>query len=262
MNKIAIDTTYEFPVFAAAPIVEAVIDIRAFPSIAFEESSVRASLEQKLTDYKYLDSHREIHYQVKAEGNNPPEQTIKDMGWKGARFQSTDQKCIAQFNRDGFVFSRLAPYENWQSFVQQTKSLWAVFKEIAAPATIGRIGLRFINRIELLPGELEVELYLRNAPVPPADLDLPFMGFMHQETLVVPGHPYAINIIRTIQPPQIPVDNGFAIILDIDVFTLLPIEHPIENDDIRLSHMLDEMRWLKDKSFFGSMTEKGLERFK
>lgn len=262
MNKITINIADDFPVLASAPIAEAVIDIRAFPSKAFEESAVRPSLEAKLDGYSFLDSHREIHYEVRSEGQKPPEQSIKDLGWRGVRFQSTDQKNIAQFKRDGFVFSRLAPYGNWQFFSQEGKSLWSVFKNIAAPVTIDRIGLRFINRIELPHGELNIELYLRNAPVPPINLDLPFLGFMHQETLGVPGYPYAINLIRTIQPPQNPVENGIAIILDIDVFTFQPIAQPIENGDSRLTSMLNEMRWLKDKTFFGSITGEGLENFK
>lgn len=262
MNKITINTNEEFPVLASAPIAEAVIDIRAFPSKAFEESAVRSSLEDKLVGYLFLDSHREIHYEVRSEGKKPPEQSIRDLGWRGVRFQSTNQKNIAQFNRDGFAFSRLEPYDNWQSFFQEGKSLWSVFKDIASPITIERIGLRFINRIELAHGELNIEHYLRKAPVPPVNLDLPFFGFMHQETLGVPGHPYAINLIRTIQPPKNPEDNGIAIILDIDVFTLQPIAQPIENDDNKLKHMLNEMRWLKDKTFFGSITDEVLEKFK
>jgi len=261
-DRINIDKLEEFPVLNTAPIAEAVIDIRALPSKAFEESSVRLYLEEKLVGYSFLDSHREIHYEVRAEGEKPPEQSIRDLGWRGVRFQSNDQKKIAQFNRDGFAFSWLEPYDNWQSFFQEGKSLWSVFKNLAAPVNIDRIGLRFINRIELPSGELNIERYLRNAPVPPADLDLPFLGFMHQETLSVPGHPYAINFIRTIQPPQRPLDKGIAIILDIDVFTLQPLEQAVENDDTKFSDMLSEMRWLKDKTFFGSITEEGLEKFK
>ncbi|MBE0503181.1 MAG: TIGR04255 family protein [Desulfuromonadales bacterium] len=262
MNKVIINIAEEFPVLRSAPIVEAVIDIRAFPVKPFEESAVRSSLEEKLGGYSFLDSHHEIHHEVRFDGEKPPEPVMINMGWKGARFQSSDQKNIAQFNRDGFVFSRLAPYQDWQSFSQEGKSLWSVFKEIADPATIGRIGLRFINRIELPPGELDIEQYLRNAPAPPANLDLPFLGFMHQETLVAPGHPYAINLIRTIQPPQNPSVTGIAVILDIDVFTIESIAQPVENDDNKLAHSLHEMRWLKDKAFFGSITESGLERFK
>ncbi len=262
MNKITINIDEEFPVLASAPIAEAVIDIRAFPSKAFEESAVRSSLEDKLVDYSFLDSHREIHYEVRSEAEKPPEQSIRDLGWRGVRFKSTDQKNIAQFNRDGFAFSRLEPYDNWQAFFQEGKSLWYIFKDIAAPITIDRIGLRFINRIALPHGEMNFEQYLRNAPIPPADLDVPFLGFMHQETLSVPGHPYAINLIRTIQPPQHPADSGIAIILDIDVFTFQPLEQSVENDDNKLTDMLSEMRWLKDKTFFGSITEEGLEKFK
>jgi len=262
MDKIKINIAEEFPVLAAAPVAEAVIDVRAFPSKTWEEPSVRASLEEKLDGYAFLDSHREIHYEVRSEGEKPPEQSIRDLGWRGVRFQSADSKNIAQFNRDGFVFSRLDPYENWHSFFNAGKSLWSVFKDIAAPVTIDRIGLRFINRIELPHGELNIERYLKNAPVAPVNLDLPFLGFMHQETLGVPGYPYAINLIRTIQPPQNPADNGIAIILDIDVFTLQSIAQPVENKDDRLDNILNEMRWLKDKTFFGSITDEGLEVFK
>ncbi len=262
MNKITINTDEEFPVLADAPIAEAVIDLRAFPSNVFEEAAVKSSLEKKLGGYSFLDSHREIHYEVRSEGEKPPEQSIRDLGWRGVRFQSTDQKNLAQFNRDGFAFSRLEPYDNWQSFFQEGKFVWSVFKDIAAPITIDRIGLRFINRIQLPPGEMNFEQYITNAPAPPSGLDLPFFGFMHQETLAVPGHPYAINLIKTIQQPQNPADNGVSIILDIDVFTFQPIAQQVENDDNTLSQMLNEMRWLKDKTFFGSITDKGLERFR
>ena len=262
MDKIKINTAEEFPTLTSAPVAEAVIDIRAFPSKAWEESVVSVFLEEKLEGYAFLDSHREIHHEVKSEGEKLPELSVSDLGWRGIRFQSADSKNIAQFNRDGFVFSRLDPYNNWLSFFKAGKSLWYVFKDIAAPVTIDRIGLRFINRIELSHGELNIERYLKNAPVAPVNLDLPFLGFMHQETLGVPGYPYAINLIRTIQPPQNPADNGIAIILDIDVFTLQPIAHPIENDDDMLDNALNEMRWLKDKTFFGSITDEGLEVFK
>jgi uncharacterized protein (TIGR04255 family) len=89
-------------------------------------------------------------------------------------------------------------------------------------------------------------------------LDLPFQGFMHHDTLAVPEHPYAMNVIRTIQPPQANGHAGTALILDIDVFTT----QGFELDDEILRRRLLEMRWLKNKAFFGSITEKALEMFR
>jgi uncharacterized protein (TIGR04255 family) len=239
-----------------APIVEAVIDIRARPRQQLEESSLRSILEARLGGYGFLDSQRQ--FQLEVVGGQPPSQTVQDLGWKGVRFRSSDGKHIAQFNRDGFVFSRLEPYACWDQLFDEGLRLWNVFKELAQPAAIHRIGLRFINRIQLPPGELRFEDYIRPSPIPPTGLELPFHGFMHHDTLAVPGHSYAINIIRTIQPLTADGGAGIGVILDIDVFTA----QEFEPDEAKLVHRLLEMRWLKNKAFFGSVTDKALQRFR
>jgi uncharacterized protein (TIGR04255 family) len=241
-----------------APIVEAVIEIRARATKALEETSLRTAIEPKLAGYVFLDSLREFHSEVKLEGGKPPIQKVSDAGWKGVRFRSSDEKHIAQFNRDGFVFSRLEPYLTWEELESEGKRLWNIYKDFAQPVEIQRLGLRFINRIKLPPGELLFEDYIQPAPSSPHGLELPFHGFMHKDTLGVPGHPYAINVIRTIQQLNGGVDGGVALIIDIDVFTT----QGFDLDNTVLQRRLLEMRWLKNKVFFGSITAKALEMFR
>ncbi len=254
--EIKIDEAFEH--LPHAPIVEAVIDIRARAAQKLEESSLRSALEPRLEGYGFLDSLREFHGQVKLETGKLPSQVVRDLGWKAVRFRSSDGKHIAQFNRDGFVFSRLDPYVDWEQLYREGLRLWGIFKELAQPVEIQRIGLRYINRIQLPPGELLFEDYIQPAPPPPLSLDLPFLEFMHHDTLAVPGHAYAINLIRTIQSPQSAGASGIALILDIDVFTA----QPFELDDTLLARRLLEMRWLKNKTFFGSITQKALGMFR
>jgi len=250
----------EFTHFPKAPIVEAVIDIKAPATTVFEEASVRRRLDEKLRDYSFLDSRREFRHELEleAEGGRTPSQKLHDLGWKGVRFRSTDEKHIAQFNRDGFVFSRLDPYKNWEQLSTEGIKIWTVFKEVAQPTEILRLGLRFINRILLPVGELRFEDYIERAPVSPIGMDLPFHGFMHHDTLAVPGHPYAITVIRTIQLPPNSGGPGVALILDIDVFTT----QGVRLDEGILIQCLNEMRWLKNKVFFGSVTEKAKGLFR
>lgn len=257
--EIKIDEGFEH--FPKAPIVEAVIDIRARATAEFEESSVRSHLESSLNGYNFLDSQREFRHelQLTVKMGKQPSQKVHDLGWKGIRFRSSDEKHIAQFNRDGFVFSRFEPYKDWQQLSNEGLKLWKVFKELAQPAEIPRIGLRFINRMLLPQGQLRFEDYMHPAPVPPMGMGLPFQGFMHHETLAVPGRPYAITVIRTIQVPPHSGGPGVALILDIDVFTTQGFELL---DDAMLLHRLKEMRWLKNKVFFGSITEKARELFR
>jgi uncharacterized protein (TIGR04255 family) len=241
-----------------APIVEAVIEIRARATKTLEETSLRTTIEPKLAGYGFLDSLREYQGEVKFEDGKLSSQRVEDIGWKGVRFRSSDEKHIAQFNRDGFVFSRLEPYLTWENLESEGKRLWNIYQDLAQPIEIQRLGLRFINRIKLPPGELLFEDYIQPAPSSPQGLDLPFHGFMHKDTLAVPGHPYAINVIRTIQQLNSGVDGGVALILDIDVFTT----QSFDLGDAVLERRLLEMRWLKNKVFFGSITEKALEMFR
>ncbi|MBM3264045.1 MAG: TIGR04255 family protein [candidate division Zixibacteria bacterium] len=251
---VEIKVNEQFDHLPGAPIVEAVIDVRADTIDAFEEPHVRSQLEDKLDGYEFLDSQRAFRHEVKLEAGKPS-QAVSDLGWKGLRFQSTDRKHIVQFNRDGFVFSRLEPYQSWKRFYDEGLCLWRTYIKLAQPVEIYRLGLRYINRLQLNPGEVHFEDYLQPAAMPPRNMDLPFLGFMHYDTLAVPGHPYAINVVRTIQRPADNSLTGIGVILDIDVFTT----HSIEFNETLLPERLQEMRWLKNKVFFGSVTEKALE---
>lgn len=240
-----------------APIVEAVIDIRARPEAVLDEAMLKPQLEAKLSGYQFLDSQRQIQIQheVSLQGNTSPGPIIRDLGWKGLRFQSDDKKHIVQFNQDGFVFSRLEPYESWEQLYEEGMRLWFVYVGLAQPVEIHRIGLRYINRIQLPPDELRFEDYLVSAPMPPKGLDVPFHGFVHQDTLAIPGHPYAINVVRTIQPPGTLDNQGMRLILDIDAFTT----QGFELNEMALKQRLLEMRWLKNKVFFGSVTPNAIK---
>jgi uncharacterized protein (TIGR04255 family) len=258
LEAVDIKLDEKFENLPRAPIVEAVIEIRARATKALEETSLRTAIEPKLVGYVFLDSLREYQGEVKFEGGKLPSQKVQDVGWKGVRFRSADLKHIAQFNRDGFAFSRLEPYLTWEQLETESQRLWNIYKDLAQPDENQRLGLRYINRIELPTGELLFEQYIQRPPSSPHGLELPFHGFMHKDTLAVPGHPYAINIIRTIQQLNGSAGVGVALILDIDVFTT----QGFDLDNAVLDRHLLEMRWLKNKAFFGSITEKALKLFR
>ena len=212
-DPLKIDVTERFDHLPHAPIVEAVIDIRARAGDAWEEATVKARMQAQLADYAYLDTQRVYEHEMKLDQGKPAEQTLRDLGCKGVRFKSTDERHIVQFNRDGFVFSRLTPYESWEQLHGEAMRLWQIYSGMAHPAQVQRLGLRFINRIELPPEEVRYEDYIQPAPEPPKHLELPFHGFLHHDTLAVPGHAYALNVIRTIQ--NVP-NQPLAVVLDID----------------------------------------------
>ena len=258
MSELVIDLEEKFENLPKAPIVEAVIDIRAMPADRPQEEALRNFVESRFADYKFLNAQREFQLQTEFSSNAPPNQVTKDLGWKGLRFQSNDQKYIAQFNRDGFVLSRLEPYETWEKLWREAKRLWSSYIGFLKPLQIDRAGLRYINRIQLPFGDMNFEEYLQVSSSTPTELDFPISGFMHQDSVAVPNNPYVINIIKTIQPPNLGAGIGLGLILDIDVATT----QFFETDDRKLEIHLSKMRWLKNKVFFGFIKPKSLEMFR
>ena len=250
-----IDLSESFPLLTRAPIIEAVMGVTARAEATWDESAVSEQFKLRLPDYPVFQSHREIRHEFKLAADAQPEQAVHDMGWRGLRCESADKLHVVQFNRDGFTFSRLKPYQSWEQFHQEGLRLWELYNEIAQPSEIQRIGLRFINRIEFSQDEVKLEDFLENPPKTPRGMDVPFEGFLHHNTLTVPGHSYGINVIQTVQPSQ--GAEAWGVILDIDVFTT----EPIANRNTLEQH-LTKMRWLKNKVFFGSITTKTLELIK
>ena len=149
-----IDLTEPFPLLSRAPIVEAVMGVTARAEVAWDEAAITEQFKPRLPEYPSVQSHREIRHEFKLAAAAQPEQAVHDMGWRGLRCESADKLQIAQFNRDGFSFSRLKPYQNWELFHQEGQRLWGLYNEIAQPSEIQRIGLRFINRIEFSQDEV------------------------------------------------------------------------------------------------------------
>jgi uncharacterized protein (TIGR04255 family) len=255
-RKLEINLAEEFPHLAHAPIVEAVIEIRARAQAPWEELAITKQIKQQLPDYPNVVSQNQERREITL-GPDAPKLVSQNLGWHGLQFQSEDKKHIARFNRDGFMLSRLQPYQNWRQLFDEAMRLWQMHVEISKPLEVERVGVRFINRIEMQPGEVCCEDYIELPPHPTKGLDLPFMGFFHQDTLAVPGYPLAVNVIRTFQPPQ-STNAGVALILDIDATTTTALKMSRED----LAQSLRQMRWLKNKVFYGNVKEKALNRFK
>ena len=255
---VTINPDEQFPHLKNAPIVEAIIDFRARVEADWKEPEITEALKSLLPDYPKKLSMSGFQQEFTLGPGIAPEAKTIDKGWTGLRCENENGLQIAQFSRDGLIFARLRPYEQWERFAGEALRLWKIFVQVGKPADIQRMGVRFVNRMNLPPTEVPIENYLDPAPRGTKDLEIPLQHFFHQDTFGVTGHPYAIRLIRTIQPEQRPDSQSFGIILDIDVFTTQSFEPEPDTLDRRLR----EMRWLKNKVFFGSIASKALEAFR
>ena len=254
ITDLRIDLGEKFPHLRNAPIVEATIEVRTRAESAWKEADITQQVKSRLPEYPKVQSQSRMIQEFTL-GEIPSART-QSLGWQGLRAESGDGRQVVQFNRDSFVFGRLRPYEGWERLFAEAVRLWNFYVELAQPAELQRIGLRFINQVKLPLQETRYEDYIQPAPAPPKGLELPFHGFLHHDILAAPGHPYGINVIRTIQTP--PNADSYAVILDIDAFTLQPFQYR----ETIMQERLPEMRWLNNKVFFGSITAKAVQTFK
>jgi uncharacterized protein (TIGR04255 family) len=255
-HSIRVDLTEAFPHLAAAPIAEAVIHWRARARTWPDMQELRQKLNEQLPDYPDCRPQHQLQLEGELAADGTTTQ-IRRTTWQGFRLISHDNLHVVQFTRDGIVFSRLSPYENWDAFVEEGWRLWRSFVELAAPAEVQRLGTRFINRIALRPSE-DVRQYLTSPPECLESVGLPTAGFLYQSRHTVPSLPFDVNVIRTVQPSGSQPNEGLGLIVDIDVGTT----QALTCDDSALQDHLRTMHWLKNRVFFNLLLPDAIERFK
>ncbi len=244
-----IDLKEKFSHLSKAPIVEAVLDIRVVPSVKWDETSLQNELKQRLPDFPNHETMRETR--VLLLGQPAPVVNFDCVGFK---LHSIDNLHIVQFNKGSFVFSRLKPYGDWEQFSREALRSWAIYCELLKPSEVRRVGLRFINRIAIKQSKIELSDYYKYPPEPLKELNWPLSGYLHHDVMQVPETSYSVNVIKTVQ--NIPREIG--LLLDIDVF----MQDHFAYNELRIIECIEEMRWVKNKIFFGSLTEKLIEEFK
>ena len=255
LPKFSIDLSETFPRLTAAPSIEAVIHWQTHAGKQLEPAALKDALTQQLPDYPICQSQQDI--QISAVGSpDGSSEFLQRTQWNGFRLQDEQGRHVAQFTLGGVIFSRLEPYESWDTFKAEAIRFWDLFVALAEPTVIQSLGVRYINRILLADGE-QPSTFLKAVPYTLPGVGVSPESFFYKDTYRVPGYPYSIHWTKTIQPEGAsPIDQR-ALIIDIDVFTteLLQLDHST------LAQSLQEMRWLKNKVFFGCITDTALERF-
>lgn len=239
-----------------APITEAVIDIRTRASEDLDLDDLRnfaAPWRERFPTPK-LQTQFETHFKIEPGHDAPSLETRHAV--RGFLFSSSDQQCVVQARRDGFSFSKLKPYESWDSLRREAHELWEHYREVARPSAVVRLGVRYINRIWLPPVQVELGDWFTLHPEAPDHL-VPMEEF---QVRIVTRHPdrpdmRALVTIATAPPDE---QRGPSVVLDIDVFLatdLLPSAPEIWPT-------LDDLRDYKNDVFFGIITHRTEESFR
>jgi len=235
-----------------APITEAIIDLRVeLPdSVTVEElADVNPGEEGGYPNQRNhiaIEGHMDFGEQVGS--------TARQIHM-GYLFLDEDEKQIFQARLDGFSFSRLAPYDRWETFSEEARRLWNEYRAVAQPYKINSVGLRYINRLDLPMPMRDLKDFLRTVPEVSSDLPQELNGYLMQ--LQIPQEDLGATLLlnEALVPP--PEPQVSSVLLDISI--VQQAEHSLEEED--LWEVLAEFRVRKNRVFEACITNNTRELF-
>lgn len=133
------------------PIIEAVCEFKFQPPANWNPAVPDLFYEKVQTQFP----RRETMHGLSAEEPAPSAKT---------KFRRADGSALLQVSPKLLAINQLRPYPTWPQFKQTILEAYAIYRELANPAGITRLGLRYINQIEISGTKLEIGRYLRGCP--------------------------------------------------------------------------------------------------
>ncbi len=235
--------------YPRAPIVEAIIEIRCGlpPETTLAELALAADpsgfpvVEKRVVFTGRLD--------VSAEGIASSTTGEQD----GHVFRSQDGHHVLQSRLDGFSFAVVAPYSDWDSFSGLAERHWYRYRDAAKPLTAQRIGVRYINRIEVPGAHVEVKDYLRTAVDVSPYLPQLMNSYFLQVGIPLPQFSASVMVTSTIVEAE--AVSGIGLILDIDTWQDVDIDLTHPDAGSQIEQRLGTLRNAKNYVFEASITD-------
>ncbi len=169
-----------------------------------------------------------------------------------------DGSQVVFLEEGAFIFIQRAPYDRWERFSERALTLLAPTVSMLGITEFSRVGLRFVNRIDIPTNGaagINTDAYVK----------VKFDGPRHdkgeieefQMRVVKPSEKKGLAYALVLATTPSPLADHSAILLDIDVFTRQPL--PAAGEE--LLAMLGEMRLEKNDIFESCLTDQARKLF-
>src|SRR6266542_3397076 len=246
-----------YPHLGKAPIVEAVIDFRVKLSADFKLEVFHPLRTHLAEEYPGFEEQQIIEQIIKQEPGQGPEFSTRLSGIHGHRLISKDGKNVVQLRRDGFTFSRLNPYTNWDEVFAEAWRLWVLYVEASEPLEVSRIAVRYINRMLFPLPFSNPEEYLKAPPMTAEGWPTEMSAFLSRVVMREAESNVSVNVIQALEP-QVPGQSDVALIFDIDAYE----DVSLPSDDVTIRERFGKLREMKNRVFFKGLTTKAIDLFR
>ncbi|MGI9057432.1 MAG: TIGR04255 family protein [Ktedonobacteraceae bacterium] len=172
------------------------------------------------------------------------------------RFTRKDEKAHIQVATHLLSIHHLSPYSSWQEFLPLIKDAFEAYCEVAPPKSVHRIGLRYINTIELTGSNISLEDFFEFRPYIGSDLPRNIGPFAMSVQLPFENSRDTLNL-QMVSQAGLSFDNA-TIILDLDYFL-------VKSGEVKLDEVfawIDTAHTNIESIFEASITEQLKQKFR
>jgi uncharacterized protein (TIGR04255 family) len=238
-----------------APITEALIDLRVVPKEGLSFEALREAFDG-LEGYYAKGPITQGVFQFSLPVGDQQPQTSSEATQVGMRLHSKDEKFVAQCSLGGFTLSRLSPYESWENLRHETSRVWRTYVDRLEPIRVTRIATRFINNLRLpMQSGASFQRYVNKLIDVPDEAPQAVEAFFQQFRLVDAATD--ARVVLTLTHGGSASDGVVPLILDIET----SIARELTPTDQEIWRVLGTLRELKNRIFFGTITERTAELY-
>jgi uncharacterized protein (TIGR04255 family) len=240
-------------IYQRPPVTEAILEILFFNPIPYP---MVGRIKSKLApDYSQVDETRNYNFNLDFESGKAK----VDSDATGVRVANKLSDKVRIISVNGIIFSQLGLYSGWNEFISSIKKDWEQCCDaMGSIKQLGRIGLRFLNRIDIPNSALSLEVndYLNINILIPQPPFGPLSTFAVHANLPI-GNDNECELLLNVAPIKSPLIGHRAVILDIDVGKL----GPNSSDTADLWALLERMRNYKNQAFEAAVTDQSRRLF-
>jgi uncharacterized protein (TIGR04255 family) len=236
--------------YPKAPITEALIDLQVRLPAAITSETLRDVRGAREAQFPSASELKRAYIEFRVGEGQAATGTAEQAGWI---FRSSDDKRVAQARLDGFTFSRLAPYDRWETLRAEAQEFWSDYRRVASPEAITRVGIRYINRFDLPLPFADLKDFFRTTPEVSPAMPQELAGFFMQLQVPYPDLQAMLVLTQTLVPP--PQIDVASVVLDIG----FSCANNVPQEDTAIWHLLEQFRVKKNEVFEACITDAARE---
>lgn len=229
------------------PIIEAVLEIRVATPV---DDQAIAKIQRRLAERYPGPPQKTANISVEAGPNGI--RINKDTS--GFKILSHDGTFTVSVARGTISTSKTAPYVGWEEFIAEAQINWESWKKVVDWKEISRLGLRYINRIDIPNADgigIAMDDYVNFGVRRP---DIKGFGAMTQfaANVEIPMLDGSFKLILNSSPVPSPLVKTSSFLLDLD----LSREHMLPKNEEALWSEVAKFRLVKNSVFEACITDK------